>query len=239
MPEGLLLVDKPQGWTSHDVVAAIRGRLPRGTKVGHTGTLDPMATGLLVLLIGRATREAARFQGLPKTYYGRIRLGVVTESADLEGKVVREAPVPPLTAERLQALFDEHLGDLELPPPIYSAVKVKGRPLYDYARKGVAVEVKPRPQSVRSWTLLSWAPPEAEFRLACSGGTYVRSLAVSVGEKLGCGGAVSELRRERIGELSVADSIGADEAKRLPLEALLARILPSPPPSPASRERAG
>lgn len=223
--DGLLLIDKPQDWTSHDVVAAIRGRFKRGTKVGHTGTLDPMATGLLVLLVGRATKQARRFQGLSKVYYGRIRLGVETETADMRGRVTRERPVPEIAAERLQALFDEHQGELHLPPPIYSAVKVAGRPLYDYARRGLAVELKPRPQTVVSWKLLSWEPPEAEFRLECSGGTYVRSLAVSVGERLGCGGAVSELRRERVGDVSVAAALGAEEAKRLTGEQLAERVI--------------
>lgn len=228
MPDGLLLIDKPKGWTSHDVVAAIRGRFLRGTKVGHTGTLDPMATGLLVLLVGRATREAQRFQGLPKVYEGRIRLGVETDTADLEGKVLRERPVPELTPERLQAVFDEHVGTLELPPPIYSAVKFHGRPLYDYARRGLEVAVKPRPQTVTEWELTSWRPPEAGFRMHCSAGTYVRSLAVSAGERLGCGAAVSELRREMIGDVNVASAIGAGDAKLLSLEALLSRLLPVP-----------
>jgi tRNA pseudouridine55 synthase len=225
-PDGLLLIDKPSGWTSHDVVAAIRGRFPRGTKVGHTGTLDPMATGLLVLLVGKATREAARFQGLSKIYTGTIRLGLETDSADLEGKVLRESSVPQLTAERLQALFDEHLGELELPPPIYSAVKVQGRPLYEYARRGLEVEIKPRPQRVMSWQLTGWAAPEASFRLECSGGTYVRSLAVSAGRKLGCGAAVSSLRREAVGRITLQGSISADAAKKLSFEDLAARIIP-------------
>ena len=116
-PEGLLLVDKPVGWTSHDVVAAVRGRLPRGVKVGHSGTLDPAATGLLVLLVGRATREAQRLQGLAKVYSGRILFGVTTDTADMEGRVLRNSPVPPVDAPALQALFDRHLGLLELPPP--------------------------------------------------------------------------------------------------------------------------
>lgn len=226
IPDGLLLIDKPQGWTSHDVVAAIRGRLPKGTKVGHTGTLDPMATGLLVLLVGRATREASRLQGVSKVYSGRIRLGLETATADLEGEVVAERPVPELSPERLQRVFDEHIGVLELPPPIYSAVKVQGRPLYEYARKGLAVEVKTRPQTVTSWRLTSWEPPEAGFVLACAGGTYVRSVAVSAGRKLGCGATVSALRREAVGDLDVRDAIGAAEAKALPLDALLARVRP-------------
>lgn len=224
VPDGFLLVDKPRGWTSHDVVAMVRGRLPRGTKVGHTGTLDPMATGLLVLLVGKATREAQRLQGVSKVYSGSIRFGVETDTADLEGKVVREAPVPETTPASLQELFDAHLGTLELPPPVYSAVKVKGRPLYEYARKGLAVEVKPRPQTVTSWKLTAWRPPEADFVLACSGGTYVRSVAVSAGNRLGCGAAVSALRREAVGELRVESSVGAEEAKAMPLEKLLARV---------------
>ncbi|MBI4425712.1 MAG: tRNA pseudouridine(55) synthase TruB [Elusimicrobia bacterium] len=225
---GLLLLDKPKGWTSHDVVAAVRGRLPRGTKVGHTGTLDPMATGLLVLLVGPATREAARFQALPKVYSGSIRFGLETDTADLEGKVVSESPVPPVEAEALQRLLGEHVGDLELLPPLYSAIKHHGRPLYEYARRGLAVEVKPRLQRVYSWELLAWAPPEAAFRLSCSGGTYVRSLAVAVGRKLGCGAAVSALRREAVGSLRVEDAFGAEEGKRLGAGELLARLRPVP-----------
>lgn len=224
VPEGLLLIDKPRGWTSHDVVAALRARLPRGTKVGHTGTLDPMATGLLVLLVGRATREAGRLQGLDKVYTGRIRLGVETDTADMEGRVVREAAVPPLDAAAVQAVFDEHLGALELPPPLYSAVKVKGRALYDYARRGLAVEPAPRLQRVQSWALLRWEPPEAEFRLACASGTYVRSLAVSVGAKLGCGATVSQLRREKVGTFDVRDAVSAEQAKQEPLEAFVGRV---------------
>ena len=223
--DGLLLVDKPKGWTSHDVVAAVRGRLPKKTKVGHSGTLDPQATGLLVLLIGAATKCAALFQGCGKTYSGTIRFGVATDTADLDGKVIAEAPVPSFTPERLQAVFDSLLGARDLPPPAYSAVKVHGRPLYDYARRGIAVEAKPRPQRVDSWNLLEWASPEASFRMRCSGGTYVRCFAVAAGEKLGCPAALSSLRREEVGPYTVAGAIGAEEAKKLMSEQIAELLL--------------
>lgn len=204
---GLILVDKQRGWTSHDVVAAVRKLFPRKTKVGHSGTLDPMASGLLVLLVGRATKAAARFQGLPKTYSGSVRFGVRTETGDLEGKVVGEAPVPELSAPEMQKLFDKFIGEVELPVPAYSAVKHKGKPLYEYARKGIAVPEKRRKSTVTEWTLTGWERPEAGFRLRCSSGTYARALAMAAGESLGCGGALSALRRDEVGEFSVEDAV--------------------------------
>ncbi|HVE13583.1 MAG TPA: tRNA pseudouridine(55) synthase TruB [Elusimicrobiota bacterium] len=206
MPEGLLLVDKPKGWTSHDVVAVLRKLTPKGTKVGHSGTLDPMATGLLVLLFVKATKSAATLQGLPKIYSGSIRLGVRTETADMDGKVTAEAPVPALSIDQLRALLDSLTGDLEMPVPRYSAVKHEGRPLYDYARKGIETPEKRRVSRVDSWELLSWESPELAFRVHCGSGTYVRSLAELVGEKLGCGAALSALRREAVGTYPLSDA---------------------------------
>ncbi|MBI2362161.1 MAG: tRNA pseudouridine(55) synthase TruB [Elusimicrobia bacterium] len=203
--EGILLVDKPAGWTSHDVVAALRRRLPKGMKVGHSGTLDPMATGLLVLLLGKATKRTQELQGLPKVYSGLIRLGVETDTADITGAVLREAPVPALEAAALAALFSRLTGKRILPVPRYAAVKMGGTPLYKYARQGIEVPEVKREMEVTSWELTSWSPPDAGFRLACASGVYVRSLAELVGRELGCGATLAALRRESVGSFVVPE----------------------------------
>lgn len=226
---GLLLVDKPEGWTSHDAVAVARRRFPKGTKVGHCGTLDPLATGLLMLLVGSATRAQAAFMGLDKVYTGVIRLGLRTDTGDITGKVLEELPVPPLELAALQARLDARLGTVETPAPAYSAVKHQGKPLYKYAREGVAVPVKPRVCEVREWKALSYAAPDLTHRLACSTGTYVRSLAELLGRDLGCGGTVASLRRESVAQFSVEGSLPAEELKTIALEALAARLQPLRP----------
>lgn len=211
---GMLLFDKPQGWTSHDAAEAVRRMLPKGTKVGHTGTLDPLATGLLILLVGPCTRLQARMQGLDKTYSGTIRLGVSTDTGDSQGKLLETRPLPSgLTLKTLDELLESHVGTFEMAAPAYSAVKHQGKPLYKYARQGLAVPVKPRSSRVYEWKALSYAAPELEHRLSCSSGTYVRSLAESVGQRLGCGATVSSLRRERIAGFSVDDAIGLEALK--------------------------
>lgn len=207
--EGLLPVDKPQGWTSHDVVAVIRRRFPKGTKVGHAGTLDPMATGLLLLLVGPYTRRQSEFMGLDKVYSGVIRLGITTDTGDITGKVLEEKPVPPLSLADIEL----PTGRLEMAAPAYSAVKHEGKPLYKYARAGVEVPVKPRVCTVHEWTRTSYAAPDLSFTLSCSSGTYVRSLAELVGKKVGCGGTLAALRREKIGTWSVADALPGDQLK--------------------------
>jgi tRNA pseudouridine55 synthase len=221
---GLLLVDKPEGWTSHDVVAVARRRMPKGAKVGHCGTLDPLATGLLMLLVGPATRAQARFMGMDKVYSGVIRLGILTETGDITGKVVEEKPVPPLDLAALQARLDARHGTIETPAPAYSAVKHEGKPLYKYAREGIAVPVKPRVCEVREWKALAYAAPDLTHRLSCSTGTYVRSLAELLGRDLGCGGTVAALRRESVAQYSVQGALPAEELKTIPLEALAARF---------------
>ena len=203
---GVVPVDKPSGWTSHDVVAVVRRGLPRGTKVGHAGTLDPMATGLLLLMIGPATKRAQELQGLPKTYSGTIRLGVETDSGDATGAVLKEAPVPPLTEADLSALFARLVGKRVLPVSRFSAMKVGGKALYKYAHRGEAAPEVKREMEVTSWELTSWRTPEAGFRLACASGTYVRSLAVLVGAELGCGATLSSLRRETVGPWRVPET---------------------------------
>ncbi len=226
---GMLLVDKPKDWTSHDVVAVLRRLFPRATKVGHTGTLDPMATGLLVVLIGPCTRLQARLQGFDKTYSGDIRLGVRTDTGDVTGKIAAEKPVPALSLERLSAELSALVGTVETPAPAYSAVKHKGRALYHYARAGEEIPVKPRTAKIYSWSALAWNPPELAHRLSCSSGTYVRSLAELLGERLGCGATVSALRRESVGPFSLADALALDAARALSPADLAARLAASLP----------
>lgn len=224
---GALLFDKPQGWTSHDVVDAVRRMLPKDTKVGHSGTLDPLATGLLVLLVGAATKRQASFQSLDKIYTGAIRLGLKTDTGDVTGQALERKPVPVLTLEQVQAALDGHRGVCEMPAPAYSAVKHQGKPLYKYARAGIVVPPKPRRCEVYGWAAESYDPMGLlSHRLHCSSGTYVRSLAESLGERLGCGGTVETLRRERVGDYDVKGALDLAGLKTLSVDALVARFLP-------------
>lgn len=221
---GLLLVDKPQGWTSHDVVAVVRRMLPKGTKVGHCGTLDPLATGLLMLLIGPWTRRQQEYQGFDKVYSGVIRLGVTTDTGDITGKELERKAVAPLSTQEIQKALDKHLGRNEMAAPAYSAVKHEGKPLYKYARAGVAVPVKPRVSTVFFWSALSYAAPDLIHSLKCSSGTYVRSLAESLGRALGCGATVAALRRDSVDRFRVEDAITMDALKSMTQEQLRARL---------------
>lgn len=226
---GMLLVDKPRGWTSHDVVAVLRKLFPRGTKVGHTGTLDPLATGLLAVLVGPCTRLQSRLQGFDKVYSGTIRLGVKTDTGDMLGKIVSERALPSLTLERLSAELTALVGTVETPAPAYSAVKHKGKALYAYARAGLEVPVKPRTARLYAWNALAWNSPELTHRMSCASGTYVRALAEVLGERLGCGATVSSLRREKIGSLDAADALPLDAARALAPEDLARRLRESLP----------
>jgi tRNA pseudouridine55 synthase len=203
-PEGLLLVDKPEGMTSHDVVDAVRRAL--GTrKVGHAGTLDPMATGLLLVGVGRATRLLRFLGDLPKTYEGAGRLGVETDTLDAEGEVVRVAPVS-ATREDVERAIAGLVGTSMQRPPAYSAVKVGGRKLYEAARRGEPLEAPPRPIVVEAFEVLGYEAPAFGFRVRCSGGTYVRVLIADIGALLGCGAHLARLRRVAIGSFRVQDA---------------------------------
>jgi len=225
----MLLIDKPAGWTSHDCVAVMRKYFPRNTKVGHTGTLDPLATGLLVVLVGACTKLQSRLQGMDKVYTGTIRLGVKTDTGDIAGKILEEKPVPVLELKRLQSECASFVGTVESSAPAYSAVKHQGRPLYEYARKGLEVPAKARSCVVHSWEALHWSAPELTHRLHCASGTYVRTLAELLGEKLGCGGAVSALRRESVGPFKLADALPLDALRALPAVELAQRLAASLP----------
>jgi tRNA pseudouridine55 synthase len=215
--DGFLLIDKPAGITSHDAVDRVRRAL--GTrKVGHSGTLDPSATGLLLMGVGRATRLLRFIGSLAKSYEGTGLLGVETTTLDAEGEVVRRSPVD-VTDERLQAGMETFLGDIEQAPPAYSAVKVGGRKLYEAARKGEPVEAAPRRIRVDEFDLLRRDGPQFLFRVRCSSGTYVRSLVADLGRELGCGAHLIALRRTAIGSYRIEDAAPPDSPGcLLPLE---------------------
>jgi tRNA pseudouridine55 synthase len=222
-PEGILLIDKPSGVTSHDVVDAVRRAL--GTrKVGHAGTLDPMATGLLVIGVGRATRLLRFLGDLPKTYEGTGVLGVRTTTLDAEGEVTATATVE-VSREELERACRALEGESLQRPPAYSAVKVGGRKLYEAARAGETLEAEPRAIRVDRFEVLAFAPPRFDFRVTCSGGTYVRVLVADVGEALGCGAHLAALRRTAIGPFRVEDARPpADPGEPLPLERAVAHL---------------
>ncbi len=222
-PEGLLLVDKPGGMTSHDVVDVVRRRL--GTrKVGHAGTLDPMATGLLVLGVGRATRLLRFLGALSKTYEGTARLGVETTTLDADGEVTFERPVT-ATEDEILAAMTSLVGDSMQLPPAYSAVKVGGRKLYEAARRGEVLQAAPRPIHVDAFELIGLRGPELDFRVTCSGGTYVRVLLADVGTAVGSGAHLTRLRRTAIGALETTDAVEPERADTLlPIERAVAHL---------------
>ncbi len=212
----VLLVDKPSGWTSFDVIRKLRGLLSHaaGTsvrKIGHAGTLDPMATGLLICLIGRATKEMEAFMGLPKTYEGALRLGEVTPSYDAETDVGERRAWQHLTQADLEAARQVFLGSITQLPPMYSAVKVGGERLYKKARRGEQVERPPRQVRIDAFTLTGWEGPDVSFHVRCSKGTYIRSLAHDLGQRLGVGAHLVALRRTAIGPHQIAEAWTIDQ----------------------------
>lgn len=210
--DGALLVDKPSGWTSHDVVAKIRNHF-RIPKVGHCGTLDPNATGLLIIVLGRGTKLSEKLMSSDKVYEGEAKFGETTNSYDADGEVTSTAPVPPLSVEKLNEEAGKFVGDLMQLPPMVSAVKIEGVPLYKLARKGMDVERKERLVHIYTYRFTSYVEPIGTFRVGCTKGTYVRSLVHDLGQRLGCGAHLLNLRRSDSGKFSVKDAA--------PLEAIL------------------
>lgn len=225
--DGGLLVDKPPGMTSHDVVDVLRRRF-KLKKVGHAGTLDPNATGLLIMMLGKGTKLSERLMGADKTYEGVIRFGIATDSQDIDGKVTAEREVPELTLEQLNELAASFQGDQMQKPPMVSAVKKDGVPLYKLARKGVEVEREARLVHVYSFRILSYEKPDATFRMKCTKGTYVRTFASDLGEKIGCGAMLASLRRTRSGDLDIADAHPLDTVKTWDLAELERHVISIP-----------
>src|SRR5271157_1857702 len=223
--DGAVLIDKPAGPTSHDVVDALR-RTFRLEKVGHCGTLDPNATGLLVIVLGKGTKLSEKLMSDDKIYEGAIKFGETTDSYDADGELVSSLPVPPLTLEELNATAAAFQGDLMQTPPMVSAVKIKGVPLYKMARKGIEVERKARLIHIYSFHFAGYTEPLGQFRIACTKGTYVRALAHEVGKRIGCGAHLAWLRRVISGKFDVKDSIRFEDALKLSSSELQKRILP-------------
>lgn len=207
---GILLVDKPSGWTSMDVCAKLRGVFHE-RRIGHSGTLDPMATGLLVVFLGRATRAVEFAEAHSKEYIAHLRLGVVTDTQDISGNVLSEKEVNVTEKQLLEAL-EKFKGAISQLPPMYSAIKVGGKKLYEIARKGESVERKAREITIHSLELLGWEKGDAVLRVRCSKGTYIRTLCHDIGETLGCGGCMSALRRTAAGEFSLEQAYSLDDA---------------------------
>jgi tRNA pseudouridine55 synthase len=222
--DGILLVDKPAGWTSHDVVAKVRG-LARQRQIGHTGTLDPLATGLLVLCLGRATRLVEYMTGHNKTYEGEIRLGAATTTDDAEGEVVVTVPVPPLTDEVLRRVEAQFSGAIEQVPPAFSAVKVAGQRAYAVARKGGSPTLQPRPVTVHALRLTPAGLESLRIEATVSAGTYVRSLARDIGRALGSEGHLASLRRTRAGLFDLSGAWPLDDLVTLAAAGLFGEAL--------------
>jgi tRNA pseudouridine55 synthase len=223
--EGVLLIDKPEGMTSHDVVDRLRRKL--GMKqIGHAGTLDPNATGLMIMLVGRATKLSQYLMGLDKVYEGTICLGVATDTQDAEGQPLEEKPVPPLDIEEVRTAMQSFVGDQYQLPPMFSAKKVEGVPLYKHARKGKTIEREPRFIRVASFSLDRWESPEIDFTVHCSKGTYVRTLAHDLGQKLGCGGYLKTLRRTEIERFQIEDSLELTAFEDLPPSEIKRWLIP-------------
>jgi tRNA pseudouridine55 synthase len=223
--DGLLLVDKPAGPTSHDVVDAIR-RCFAFSKVGHGGTLDPMATGLLVILLGRGTKASNLIIGSDKEYQGIMRLGMTTDTDDVDGRELERRDCSGVTRESLEAAMKNLTGDIFQTPPMVSAIKKDGVPLYKLARQGRVVEREPRLIHIYEFSLLRFDPPDAAFRLRCTKGTYVRVLCADVGRALGCGAYLHELRRVRSGRLDVADAVPLEKLLQMELDDLKSLVIP-------------
>jgi tRNA pseudouridine55 synthase len=219
-PSGVLLIDKAPDMTSHDVVAIARRAL-NTKKIGHCGTLDPMATGLLMLVIGRATKIQDLLMSEAKEYVGTMTLGAVTSTQDRQGEVLETKPVPALSEEEIRKTFDAFTGDFEQMPPMVSAIKKDGVPLYKLARKGQVVERDLRPVSVTGYQVTRIDLPDIDFVVNCSKGFYVRTYAHDIGEKLGCGGHLSALRRTRSGKFTLDRAVTVADLKTVPREDLL------------------
>lgn len=227
--DGIVIVDKPQDWTSQDVVSKLRGVL-RTRRIGHGGTLDPMATGVLPVFVGRATRGVEFFEHAEKIYEAELLLGTVTDTEDVTGTVLETRPVS-VSREELDEVLSRFRGEISQIPPMYSAIKINGQKLYDLARKGREVERKPRKITIFSLECLDFDGTTARLRVHCSKGTYIRTLCKDIGEALGCGGCMAVLRRVQAGDYGISQAVALDtlvnsenpEKYLLPVDSLFAK----------------
>src|SRR6516164_8087301 len=225
--DGVLLVDKATGMTSHDVVAIVRNRLET-QKVGHCGTLDPFATGLLLIVVGRGTKIQDLLMSEDKEYVGTIKLGEVTDTQDREGAILATSPVVAFSHSQIEAAFAKYHGDFYQTPPMVSAIKKDGVPLYKLAREGKVVEREPRLVHVYAHEIQSVRLPEIDFTVLCSKGFYVRTYAHDIGEALGCGAHLKSLRRTKSGRFDVANAVTVDGIKNSTADQILKRMLSLP-----------
>ncbi len=206
---GVILIDKPYKWTSFDAINKIK--VMARLKIGHAGTLDPLATGLLICCTGSYTKKISEYQRLPKEYTGIIHLGAATPTYDLESKPENEQPYEHITEAQIHETVKQFTGEIMQMPPIHSAIKKDGERAYDLARAGMEVKLQPRPVIITEFEITQISLPEIHFRVLCSTGTYIRSLANDFGAALGCGGSLQELRRTKIGEFDVADALTPEQ----------------------------
>ncbi|UCG34836.1 MAG: tRNA pseudouridine(55) synthase TruB [Candidatus Omnitrophota bacterium] len=207
--QGIMLINKPQGMTSHDVVDRVRHKLGM-QRVGHAGTLDPLAEGLLILLVGRATKLFARFAGFDKEYLGALKLGEVTTTGDSQGQLLKKNDYGLLDQERVREAFSHFEGEIEQVPPMVSALRVGGKRLYELARKGIVVERAPRKIKISTLKILDINIPHVGFYVKCSKGTYIRKLAEDIGQSLGCGAHITKIKRVGIGPFKLEEAIELD-----------------------------
>ena len=223
--DGAILIDKPSGPTSHDVVDAIRRKFGI-KKVGHCGTLDPAATGLLIIVLGRGTKLSEKLMGDDKVYEGTMKFGEATDSYDADGELTASLPVMPMTLDELNESAATFIGDQMQVPPMVSAIKKAGVPLYKLARQGIEVEREPRLIHIYNFRFTDYTEPIGTFKLSCTKGTYVRSVAHDLGQKLGCGAHLATLRRSVSGKFDVADALALDQVLKLSTVELEKRVLP-------------
>ena len=209
--DGFLVINKPKGWTSFDVVAKIRNKLGV-KKVGHTGTLDPMATGVLVLCLGKATKMAQEMTGYDKEYVAEITLGTSSNTDDAEGELLKNGEAKPVSQDQLESILEKFKGEIQQVPPQFSAKKVNGQRAYKLARKGQKVKLEARPVTIHELDLLDFKWPIVKLRILCSKGTYIRSIARDLGTELGCGAYLSALERTKVGDILVEDARTIEEA---------------------------
>lgn len=225
--DGLLIINKATGMTSHDVVAEVR-KILHQKRVGHAGTLDPAASGVLPICVGQGTRVAEYLSESGKAYQAEITFGVVTDTYDIEGTVIRTADTTGLTQDQIEAQLAHFLGPQMQMPPLYSAIKIQGQPAYKRLRAGEVVELDPRPIEIFHLHILAWLPPRLTLAIECSKGTYIRSLAYDLGEQLGCGGYLTSLIRTRSGPFSLTDSISLEQLAEAVTQDTIAHHLFSP-----------
>ncbi len=207
---GILVINKPSDMTSHDVVDVVRMKL-KMKRVGHAGTLDPLATGVLVLLIGRATKLFDKFSAFDKAYEATITLGLSTDTSDIRGKMIAQYSIEGISQENIEKVAKQFLGSIEQVPPMVSALKFKGKRLYQLAREGIQVERKPRQIMIHSLKILDLSLPKVKIFLECSKGTYVRQIAEDIGRMLGCGGCISQIHRTKVGPFTIDQAITLDK----------------------------